>query len=149
MGKSTVEIYTDRLQYGEVELGIAIGDTISMNVSTGVGVFEISGDIVPDAPRCRIMIGPGGAVAFEPVDIEPVVVSLADARNARERPDADCMRKDDFGRTLYCYTLSWHRDGHQYGIELWAYSMEDAGAHVQAMRESLALDGQIYSVIPV
>lgn len=77
------------------------------------------------------------------------VIDLNERRNARERPDADCVRKDDFGRPVYLFTLSWSRDGKDYGTELWAYDEADAQKHVAAMRESLKYDGQIYSIVPL
>ncbi len=76
------------------------------------------------------------------------IVDLHAERNKREAPDTDCQRKDEFGRPLYLFAFHWFRDGHQYGNTLWAYSAEDAQAHIEAMRGSLAYDGQIFGMVP-
>lgn len=76
------------------------------------------------------------------------IVDLNRERAKREEPDADCVRKDDFGRPLYLYALEYKFDGHRWAAEIWAYSMEEAEARVQAMRQSLELSGQTFAVIP-
>jgi hypothetical protein len=76
------------------------------------------------------------------------VIDLNAKRNEREQPDADCVRKDEYGRKLFMFTLGWKRGDDSFGIELWAYSEEDAQKHVAAMRESLTYDGQVYTIIP-
>lgn len=76
------------------------------------------------------------------------IVDLHAERNKREAPDTDCQQKDEFGRPLYLFAFHWFRDGHQYGNTLWAYSAEDAQAHIEAMRGSLAYDGQIFGMVP-
>ncbi len=76
------------------------------------------------------------------------IIDLNERRNAAERPDAEFVRKDDFGRPLYHYGLSYDFEGGSWSAEIWAYSMEDAKARVGAMRDSLTLLGQTYSVLP-
>lgn len=76
------------------------------------------------------------------------VVDLGAERNRREAPDVEHVRHDDFGRTLFCYLLSYDFADSQWSAQVWAYSMDDAEKRVEAMRESLRLDGQLYSMIP-
>lgn len=76
------------------------------------------------------------------------IIDLNERRNAKEAPDAEFARKDDFGRPLYMFTLNYEMDGASWGAELWAYSAEDAEARVTAMRSSLKVMGQVYRIIP-
>lgn len=62
--------------------------------------------------------------------------------------DPEFIRADDFGKKLYCYALSYDFDGSTWGgVTVWAYSMEDAQNRVNAMRENIALLGQIGGII--
>ena len=76
------------------------------------------------------------------------IIDLNAKRNEREQPDAEHMRRDDFGRPLYEYALHYRFAEGRWGATIWAYSMEDAAARVAAMRESLELDGQIFTSLP-
>lgn len=77
------------------------------------------------------------------------VIDLNAKRNERERPDPEFVRKDDFGREMHLYLLSYDFDGSTWGgVDVWAYSMEDAQARVAAMRESLVVLGQAYAAFP-
>jgi len=76
------------------------------------------------------------------------IIDLNERRNAAERPDPEFIRKDEYGRPLYCYVLSFDMGDKQFGTEIWAYDKEDAEAKVAAMRVSLRLDGQLSSVVP-
>jgi hypothetical protein len=75
-------------------------------------------------------------------------IDLAAERNKREAPDPEFVRKDDFGRMLYTFLLSYEMDGARWTNEVWAYSFEDAEARVAAMRANLKVDGQAFSVVP-
>ena len=75
-------------------------------------------------------------------------ISLAAAREARQRPNADCVKRDDEGREMFLFDLDYIYDGKRWSIDLWAYSIEDAQCRVSAMRATLIVDGQIYAVIP-
>lgn len=77
------------------------------------------------------------------------VIDLNTERNRREQPDAGCMKADDFGQPMYLFALQYQFDGKTWAAEIWAYSWDDAEARVAAMRESLAIVGQTYSVIPL
>lgn len=76
------------------------------------------------------------------------IIDLNERRNAADKPDAEFIRKDDFGRPLYCYLLGYEFERGQWRAEIWAYSMEDAQARVDAMRESLFLRGQMHTIVP-
>lgn len=76
------------------------------------------------------------------------IIDLNVQRNARDCPDAEFVQKDDYGRELYLFTLDYSMAGKSWAAEIWAYSFEDAEARVAAMRDSLSVAGQIYSVIP-
>jgi hypothetical protein len=75
-------------------------------------------------------------------------ISLAAERNKREQPDPEFVRKDDFGRPLYAFALEYQMDGGTWSTQVWAYSHEDAEARVAAMRESLAVRGQLFGMTP-
>lgn len=50
------------------------------------------------------------------------IVNLNQARAARERPDPEHVIKDQFGRPMYRFALSYQMDGKTWGTEVWAYS---------------------------
>ena len=75
-------------------------------------------------------------------------ISLATAREARQRPNANCIKRNDDGREMQLYALAYEFDGGHWSAELWAYSEADAEARVAAMRETLAVGGPVYAVIP-
>lgn len=75
------------------------------------------------------------------------VIDINAERNRREQPDPEFVRKDEYGRPLYCYTLSYEMSDRRYCTDIWAYDFADAGNRVSAMRESLKLDGQIFHQI--
>jgi len=65
-------------------------------------------------------------------------------RNRREQPDPQFVKKDEAGREMYCFLLSYDMADGQYGLQLWAYDWQDAKAKVDAMRASLRVEGQTY-----
>jgi hypothetical protein len=70
-------------------------------------------------------------------------------KNKREAPDPEFVRRDEFGRPLYCFLIDYEMDGGSWGSELWAYDAADAEKRVEAMRASLTLAGQIYTSLGV
>ena len=76
------------------------------------------------------------------------IIDLGAERNKRERPDPEFCCKDDYGRDLFTFLLSYEMDGKRYGTQVIAYSQEDAEARVVAMRASLTYDGQLFEVVP-
>ena len=77
-----------------------------------------------------------------------MILDLATARAARDRPNADCVRRDDEGREMKLYALYYNFADSYWLLEMWAYSMEDAEARCAAMRKTLHVDGPVYAVIP-
>ena len=75
-------------------------------------------------------------------------IDLSAERSKREMPDAGCLRKDDYGQELRLFALEYRMGGAAWALDVWAYSWEDAENRVAAMRESLVVSGQVYSVIP-
>lgn len=74
------------------------------------------------------------------------IVDLTERRNAAERPDPEHITHDDFGRPLYRYLIEYDMDGETWGgVDVWAYSDEDALRRAAAMRQSLRLTGRCYS----
>lgn len=76
------------------------------------------------------------------------IIDLNERRNAKERPNADCVMVDDDGAPLYRYALEYSVEHSRWSAEIWAYSMEDAQNRVDAMRQSLVLLGQTHAIIP-
>jgi hypothetical protein len=76
------------------------------------------------------------------------IVDLNAERNKREGPDGEFVRQDDFGRSLYAFLLSYEMDNSSWSTQVWAYSFEDAEARVAAMRDTLAVRGQLYDAVP-
>jgi hypothetical protein len=70
-------------------------------------------------------------------------VDLDAERNKRNGPDAEHVRKDEFGRPMYRFLLSYEMDGAEWtGLHVWAYSMEDAMKRADAIRVTVKVDGQ-------
>lgn len=76
------------------------------------------------------------------------IVDLGAERNRRKQPDPEFVRKDDFGRPLYTFLLSYEMNGSQWSIDLWAYDFADAEARCAAMRDSLKVEGQAFDTTP-
>ena len=75
------------------------------------------------------------------------IIDLTSERNKRQGPAPEYIRKDDFGRPMFCFLLSYEMDNRQWSTELWAYDLADAQNRVAAMRASLTCDGQIFQRI--
>lgn len=76
------------------------------------------------------------------------IIDLNERRSANEKPDAACVRQDDYGRSLYLFSLEYEMSDGAYSTEVWAYSFSDAEQRVSAMRESLTVRGQMYGFVP-
>lgn len=76
------------------------------------------------------------------------VIDLTERRNAAAQPDPEFVRRDEYGKPLYCFLLSYEMDGSRYSTEIWAYEESEAQKRVQAMRESLTYDGQLFECVP-
>lgn len=75
------------------------------------------------------------------------VIDLNAARAVRELPDAEHLDRDQFGRPMYRFALTYEMGEKIWGVEVWAYSFEDAEQRVAAMRASLSVAGQVHSEI--
>ncbi len=76
------------------------------------------------------------------------VIDLTERRNARERPDAEHVRKDEFGRELFEFLLDYEFDGSHWSTTIWAYSEDEAQRRVAAMQCTLRYMGQMFTTIP-
>lgn len=76
------------------------------------------------------------------------IIDFNKARAERDEPDDECIRRDHFGRTLYCFICEYEADGDTYAIDLWTYSFEDAQKAVAAIKSSLTVIGKKMSVLP-
>lgn len=47
-------------------------------------------------------------------------------------------------RSGFRYVGSYHLDGRQFTVDIWAHNMTEAQRHVWALRNTLVLDGQVY-----
>lgn len=74
------------------------------------------------------------------------VIDLNEFRNGP--PDKNCVMVDDDGVQMFLFALEYEFAGGRWATEMWAYSAEDAQSRVEAMKESLSVLGQTYSVIP-
>jgi len=76
------------------------------------------------------------------------IIDLTARRNAAAQPSSEFVRKDEYGRPLYCFLLSYEMDGKTYSTEVWAYDQAEAERRVSAMRASLSYDGQLFECLP-
>ena len=74
-------------------------------------------------------------------------IDLTAFRNAKAEPDEDCLTRDEYGRPLYTFLLTYEMDGKSYGAEIVAYDEEEAHQKIAAMRLTLAYEGKLYSRI--
>lgn len=73
------------------------------------------------------------------------IIDLNAKRNEREQPDAEHVRKDEFGRPLYEFLLAYEADGSHWSTTIWAYDEEEAIRRVAGMRESLKYMGKVFT----
>lgn len=76
------------------------------------------------------------------------IIDLNAERDKRDGPDPEFVSVDEFGRKLFTYMLEYSFEGKHFSTTIIAYSMEDAAGRVEAMKHSLVLKGQLYSVVP-
>lgn len=74
-----------------------------------------------------------------------VVIDLASRRAGADRPAPEFVMVDDSGREMRLHSISYRMADRWWSCQLWAYSMKDAEARVQAMRETLHLDGELHA----
>ena len=73
------------------------------------------------------------------------VIQLSDVRASREQPDPEHIRRDQYGRPMQRYALSYEMGGKDWSTEVWAYSFEDAENRVAAMARTLVVQGQMWA----
>jgi hypothetical protein len=76
------------------------------------------------------------------------IVDLNAMRAARDGPDPEFMRKDDFGRPMYVFAVEYQMGNGEWMTQLWAYDLEDARRRCAAIRESGAVQYQIMGMQP-
>ena len=76
------------------------------------------------------------------------IIDISAERDKRNGPDAEFVRSDDYGRKMFSFSVEYKMGDDGWGFTIWAYSMEDAQARVDAIRASGVLLGQVYSEMP-
>jgi hypothetical protein len=75
------------------------------------------------------------------------VIYLERHRALAERPDPCFAACDEDGRDFFKYALQYELDGKIWAADIWAYSFDDAERRVHAMRNSVAVLGQLHSEV--
>ncbi len=60
------------------------------------------------------------------------------------RPNAGFIDFDDENRPMFLYSVDYKLDGSRFGVDLWAYSVDDAQKRIAAIKRSAEYSGQIY-----
>lgn len=76
-----------------------------------------------------------------------MIIDLNAERDKRSAPDVEHVRTDQFGRPMFEFLCDYRTDSASWSLRLWAYSLEDAEARVEAIRASLTCLGQLYTVV--
>lgn len=71
------------------------------------------------------------------------VINFKPSSLSRARPDSGFIRKDEYGRNLYCFFGDYNVGRHSYSVDIWAYDFEDAERHASAMG-NVTIAGQVY-----
>ncbi|MGX9443887.1 hypothetical protein ACWX0K_15095 [Nitrobacteraceae bacterium UC4446_H13] len=58
-------------------------------------------------------------------------------------PDADCITRDDSGRTWSRFAVDWTCDGRNYSTHIWATDAADAERRLHALRSNAVVVGQV------
>lgn len=77
------------------------------------------------------------------------IIDLTTERNRRAAPDEEFVKRDDFGREMFAFLISYEMADSPWSTHIWAYDEADAQARVDAMRQSLVLDGKVFSAIRI
>lgn len=77
-----------------------------------------------------------------------MIIDLAAERSKREQPDPQFVKRDDDGVPMYMFSIGYKMNTKSWTAELWAYDFDDAFARVAAMRESLTVEGKVFSEVP-
>jgi hypothetical protein len=80
------------------------------------------------------------------------VIDFAAARAAREAeptPEAQFIRKDEYGRDLFCYALEYAFEDRRRVFHVWAYDYDEAKRIATAISAGTVIVlGQLYAEIP-
>lgn len=76
-------------------------------------------------------------------------IDLTAERNKRALPDAEHVKKDGFGRPMFRFLLLYDMDDSEWATDVCAYDIDDAKRRVDAMKDTLRVEGQAYSTIQV
>lgn len=77
------------------------------------------------------------------------ITDLNAERNRRAEPDPQFIRQDDYGRKMYVFLTSYNMDGKEWCSQILAYDEADAANRVEAMRQSLKVDGKLFGEVPL
>lgn len=75
------------------------------------------------------------------------VIDIKAARERRDGPHPAFVSTDDEGETVYLFWADYHHAGQTLTLEIWARDFEAAEQHVQALRDSLTVLGQVMDEI--
>jgi hypothetical protein len=73
------------------------------------------------------------------------IVEFCAIRDAADRPDVDCTQLGTDGTELFLFAIDYRVGEKAFGLEIWAHSFAEAQAHVECIRNSASLAGQIKS----
>jgi len=76
-----------------------------------------------------------------------VIIDLNAERDKRNAPDPQHILTDQFGIPMFEYLCDYRMNDSSWSLRLWAYSIEDAEAGIEAIRGSLGYLGQVYTVV--
>lgn len=75
------------------------------------------------------------------------IIDLTAERDRRTGPDPQFVTTDDAGRQMFAFCLEYRIGEAEFVVSVFAYDFDDAERRCAAMRESLAVAGQIYAEV--
>ena len=76
------------------------------------------------------------------------IIDFTERKNRAEQPDAEFMRRDDFGRPQYRFATEYEHDGGRWTLDLWAYDLADAEPRAMSIGKGLIVVGQLFTTTP-
>lgn len=76
------------------------------------------------------------------------IIDLTAERNRRDRPDAEHVRKDEYGRELYEFLMDYQMGDGTYSFSVFAYDWEDAERRARAISQGVVVVGQLHCMVP-
>lgn len=77
-----------------------------------------------------------------------MIINLDAERGKRDAPDAEFVRRDQYGRPVFSFLLDYELDGRTYSVTIWAADFADAERHAAALTAGVTVAGQIHQEIP-